>query len=296
MALLFGYVSVHKPELKIREYELYQGVYCGLCRNIRKTYGRFPCFFLNYDLVFLAMLLELADKRKSNIKKGRCQFNPFKKKCFYTNTSSIDYVSGIGILLIYNKALDDINDGDFIKRMRGRVMKLLLFSAYKKAVKTYPDANKLIEKSLNDLACIEENPDDTIDRPAETFASMMGELSADYLLDNKNCDAVLRTCREAGRWIYILDAYEDIEEDVKQKSYNPLLLRFNMGKSESPEDFRIRIRSEIDFTLTMTLAQAAASFSGIEGDCVGLKGVLGNIIFAGLPVKQRQILYGKGMG
>ncbi|MDI9494271.1 MAG: DUF5685 family protein, partial [Bacillota bacterium] len=31
---MLGYVVPDKPELKIREFELYSGYYCGLCKSV----------------------------------------------------------------------------------------------------------------------------------------------------------------------------------------------------------------------------------------------------------------------
>lgn len=291
---MFGYVSVYKPELKIKEYELYKSLYCGLCRKMGRSYGGVPCFFLNYDIVFLLLILEWAGDNRGKTVHGRCMFNPLKKKCFYTKTPAVDYAAGVGILLLYNKAVDNINDGKLFKRIGGRILRLLLSFSYKKAKGLYPSINDRIEESIAALHKIESNPDDTIDHPADTFASMLGDLCSNFLEDSQNRDAVYLICRDIGRFIYILDAYEDMEEDIFQNSFNPLFYRFSKKKKENLKDFRKRILTEVNSTLTMTLASAYRALSEVQGGCGCLESVVSNILLAGLPAKQHQILYGKG--
>ena len=36
---MFGYVTVYKPELKIKDYSLYKGVYCTLCKRMGREYN-----------------------------------------------------------------------------------------------------------------------------------------------------------------------------------------------------------------------------------------------------------------
>ena len=55
---MFGYVEPDKPELKIREFEVFRGYYCGVCKSIGKRFGQVPRISLNYDLAFLAVLLD----------------------------------------------------------------------------------------------------------------------------------------------------------------------------------------------------------------------------------------------
>jgi hypothetical protein len=54
---MLGYIVPDKPELKVREYELYTGYYCGICKSIERRYGQVPRMALNYDSVFLALVI-----------------------------------------------------------------------------------------------------------------------------------------------------------------------------------------------------------------------------------------------
>ena len=48
---MFGYVTPDKGEMKVREYECYRAVYCGLCMQLKADYGFVSRMLLNYDLV-----------------------------------------------------------------------------------------------------------------------------------------------------------------------------------------------------------------------------------------------------
>ena len=54
---MFGLVVPEKPEMKVKEYEQFNAIYCGICKSIARRLGTLPRFVLNYDLTFLAVLL-----------------------------------------------------------------------------------------------------------------------------------------------------------------------------------------------------------------------------------------------
>ena len=52
---MFGYVKTDKPEMKIKEYEAYRGLYCSLCKAMGKHFGVFSRLTLSYDITFLVL-------------------------------------------------------------------------------------------------------------------------------------------------------------------------------------------------------------------------------------------------
>ena len=53
---MFGYIRILQPELKIREYECYRGIYCGLCRQMGKCTGQCSRLTLRYDAAAMVCL------------------------------------------------------------------------------------------------------------------------------------------------------------------------------------------------------------------------------------------------
>lgn len=37
---MFGYVTIRKDDLKVKDYNKYQAYYCGLCQDIKEAYGK----------------------------------------------------------------------------------------------------------------------------------------------------------------------------------------------------------------------------------------------------------------
>lgn len=77
---MFGYIKPVKAELKVKEWEAYQGIYCGLCKQLAKRYGFFARMTLNYDFVFLAMLDMALHGKRIHFCREHCIVHPFKKR------------------------------------------------------------------------------------------------------------------------------------------------------------------------------------------------------------------------
>ena len=147
---MFGYVRIDKPELKVKEYEAYRGLYCSLCKAMGKHFGVLSRLTLSYDITFIVLLRLSLCGKIPNFNQGRCPFNP-TKKCNYCSNgeSELVYAAAVSMMMFYFKILDNINDSSFFKRL---VMYLLLPYAklkYKKAEKMYPQVAEIISEANN---------------------------------------------------------------------------------------------------------------------------------------------------
>ena len=126
---MFGYIVVHKPELKVREYETYRASYCGLCHSLKKQSGRIGQLTLSYDMTFLALLLTGLYEPETVTKSARCIAHPVEKH-FYRENRYFDYAADMNVLLTYYKCLDDWQDERkltaclFGQTLKGNVKKL----------------------------------------------------------------------------------------------------------------------------------------------------------------------------
>ena len=68
---MFGYVRIYKPELKMAEFEHYQGVYCSLCKQLGKRYVVMARMTLSYDFTFLAVFRMALSDTCTGFKKGQ---------------------------------------------------------------------------------------------------------------------------------------------------------------------------------------------------------------------------------
>ncbi len=213
---MFGYVLINKPELKIREFENYRSYYCGLCHQLKEEYGTVGRMTLNYDITFLTMLLSDLYDVEDETKNSRCVVHPLHKHCSRQNKIT-QYCADMCILLSYYKCVDDWNDEKKLsKRFLGKVLK----RKYKKVKARYPQKADFIESRLNMLSIVESSKITHIDKAARVFGEIMAELFV--YKDDMWKEDLYKIGFYLGKYIYLLDAYEDIEEDLKSGSYNPL--------------------------------------------------------------------------
>lgn len=283
---MFGYILPEKPEMKIKEYELFRAFYCGVCKSIGDRYGLLPRLTLNYDSAFLAILLGSTAGDKLQVRMERCIAHPGKKKNIVRNNAIIDYASDINIILAYYNLDDDWKDERSLLSGSARA---LLKPAYKKIRKKNSEICAIIENRLEELHKLEKEGCRSVDMAAEPFARLMEAvfLYKPLLSVPGNAETLGWIGYNLGKWIYILDAFDDIEKDVRKKVYNPLVSQYEYKEGDIGK-FRDQIRSRVEFNLTYTLSQVAKAF-----DLLNVKnnsGILENIIYMGMLRKTESIL------
>jgi len=283
---LFGYITPYKQELKVREYDLFKGYYCGLCKTLGKEFNQATRFGLNYDLTFLAILLSSLDEDRDTIKSEVCIANPFRKKPVIQTNKHIKYTACISSMLIYFKLLDDWKDE---KSLLALVAMIGYILPLRKSKRLYKDKYESIKKQLAKLNELEKNKCDRIDESADAFAKLMEDIAISPFITDENTTRILKWIGyNMGRWIYILDGFNDIERDIKNKNYNPILLQYKYTDKEEINDFIDRIKEPIEFTLTYTLDNIGKSF-----ELLNIKynrGILDNIVYMGTRFKMEQII------
>ena len=288
---MLGYVKPDKPELKIKEYELYSGYYCGICKSIGKRYGQLPRLALNYDSVFLAILLAGINDAVEHIEIERCFVHPMKKRTILYDSLEIDYAADILLLLAYYKLKDDYQDEKSIKAAIGTA---LMKGTFKSLMETAPEKCTYVKDQLSELTRLESEKCPTIVRSAEPFAKLMEEVF-DYpgWKKEKNAVELSQTFRRIGyhlgKWIYLIDAYDDIEDNLKEKTFNPLIIQFEFdSKKESVDAFKERIRERVERNLVLYLAEIAQSCSHLKFE--KNQGLIENILYFGLMRKTEEIM------
>ncbi len=129
---MLGYVTIDKNELKVRDYTLYQGYYCGIFKSIAKRIGQIPRLGLSYDAVFLALVLAGFEERKDMPKMEHCITHPIEKKPVIYENAAIDYGADVMVILSYHKFLDDWKDE---KSLREKPFCTMLTESWKDVMK-----------------------------------------------------------------------------------------------------------------------------------------------------------------
>ncbi len=268
---MFGYIRAAKPEMRIKEFEMYKTVYCSLCKELGKNYGILARFTLNYDFTFLALLSMSLNENCCGIKKGVCTCNPLKKCNYLKDMSELKMPAAVGMILLYYKILDNISDEKGFKRFGYRLIKPLFSSAYKKAARQYPQIDKIASEFIENQKQVEAQSTDSLDRAAEPTAICMSKLFEGLSDDNMTKRCLNRLGYSIGRYIYILDAAVDLEEDIKCGRYNPL-----SKISDNP----VLNKEYISPQLNICIGEAAKAYELI--DIKKFKNILDNLIYLGL--------------
>lgn len=284
---MFGYVRINKPELKVKEYEAYRGLYCSLCKAIGKHFGILARLTLSYDITFLVLARLCVTGVIPCYKSGRCPFNPTKRCNYCTNAEEeLKYAAAVSMMLFYHKVQDDINDSSLMKRL---LMYLILPYAslkYRKAKRLYPEVEKEISASMKRQYTTEKERCDSTDKASHESASALGLIFAHSIENNK--DAVYRFGYGVGKWVYLCDAADDMKKDLKKGGYNPFIIRYGI-KNEA--DITDEVLNNICGQLNMSAALAFEAYSEIEEK--SLKGIVENILIEGTEEVTRKILKGR---
>lgn len=268
---MYGYINVNKLELKLKEYYEFRGFYCGLCETLGARYGIGGRFSLSYDLTFLVLLLTSLYEPEISIKRKCCMIHPLKKNLVITSEFS-NYGADMNILLLYHHLKDDINDEN---RLLARAGLIAFKRAYSGIKERYQRQIKIIEQELDLLSTLENENSEDIEKVSATF----GRLMAEIFVYKKDCweDDLRKIGFFMGKFIYIMDAFEDVKEDAKKGSYNPFK---NIYKNS---DFTKKVKE----ILENTLSYATASFERLP--LVRDVDILRNILYDGVWLKFEKI-------
>ena len=278
---MFGYVRPLKGELKVREWETYRAAYCALCAALGRRHGLLAQMFLNYDFTFLVLLL-LPAERRPQLSTCRCPARLWctKKPCLKAHPA-LDLAADESVILTWWKLRDGVSDGPFWKSLGCRALCLLLRRAYRRSSAACPEFDETTRICLEELAELERENCPSLDRPADTFARIL-RAAAPPTGDVRRDRAMGEFLYHVGRWIYLLDAWDDRQEDQRTGSYNPMLTRFS-GQSEGHEE-------AVRLTLRHSRNLASSACALLELGC--WQGIVENILYYGLPQVENLVFQG----
>ncbi len=281
---MFGFIRPVKPELKVREVERFQSVYCGLCHEIRRRYGQLQTGFLSYDMTFLALILQAVDTPSAEVERLRCIASPIRRKNVAVSSDMLAYTADISVLLTYHKIEDTLQDESGAKRMAAVSLERLLRADYRKARERLPELDAVIRACLDELLTLEQQQVPSLDRTADTFARIL-----QAIVPKGQPEPVQRVMGQmfyhTGRWLYLIDACADLKDDFRTGSYNPVRLRFEL---EAPD--LTPVKEQLERTLERSLLDIHNAYQLLP--LCQDEGLIGNIIDLGLPLITRQVLDG----
>ena len=280
---MFGYVRPYVPEMKVRELERFRACYCGLCHELGREYGLAGRSILNYDFVFLAMLL-WGDRPDCGYEYRRCLPGLCRKRCVCQTSPSLTVAAGYSVILAYWKARDGRADGRGAKKLGAAAVCAFLHRAYTDAAGRYPEFDAQVRQRLDALAALERAGEPSLDKPAHEFASLLSFAANAAGEEEKR--PLEQLLYHVGRIIYLADGYFDLEDDLKTGNYNPVAARYALREPHVPED----VREEILGTLMSSARMSYAAFQLMPVSY--WTSVTENIIGLGIPDMIRAVIDG----
>ena len=268
---MFGYVTANEPELKVKDFQRYKAYYCGLCHILKEKYGQVGQLTLTYDMTFLILVLTSLYENETKAGRSRCKIHPVKPQTVLQNEIT-EYAADLNLILAYYHMKDDWQDENQVSGFLGTC---ILRRRVKKAVKKYPRQSRAIQKELKALARYEKENTAEIDKPAGCFGRLMAELFV-YKKDRWE-ETLRRMAFYLGKFIYIMDACDDLEKDLQSGSYNPL------RGIAAEKDYEERCRQ----MLCMMMGECTAEFEKLP--LVLDIDILRNILYDGVWKRYRKL-------
>ncbi|MCH5151867.1 MAG: hypothetical protein J1F65_04325 [Clostridiales bacterium] len=279
---MFGYLDVNKGTLEQGQRGLWQTFMCGMCFSTKSLYGNFPRMFISNDVNFFNVLFHSVTETDVEVEHKRCFSHPIKKRTVLKETDLTQKLSVANVLLTYWNVYDDTVDGGSVKKKTAlRALK----KAYRKAQKDFPELDGMLSKRYQELRELEQSNCDSIDRVAHAFSQLAQDFAV-IVLDDKANEYVQTLCYNVGKWIYLIDALDDAEKDVKRRNYNPFVACYGVkSAAELGEKY-----DEIQFEMYAVLNRIAQAYNDLnlsKYTCI-----LNNVLFESIRNKTKEILNG----
>lgn len=284
---MFGYVLPVRSRLTEQEWADYRAAYCGLCHTMKRRYGFLAQFLLNYDFTFLALLLRRSPQQPC-VTCRRCLSAPIRGRMADTEDASLDAAADGSVLLVYWKLRDQLADERGLKKLAAAGMLGLFHGVFRRGKQRCPDLHREIGERLAALRALEQKDCPSVDRTADQFARIMTAMVP------QNWDEISQRTTEQilyhlGRWIYLIDAWDDLEDDLKESQYNPIAARFSLR--EVPEQDRAAAKEQMERTICHSENLAISAFH--LGEFGYYAPVLENILCAGLQSVRQLVFSGE---
>lgn len=278
---MFGYIQPDIPYLYFKDATLYKALYCGLCKSIGRSCGQTARFGLSYDMTFLSALLHNIKNTDVTIEKQRCAANIFTRRPMALDDGITKTVACLNTLLTYYKLTDDILD-----EHKGRISRAFFKRGYKKAKALHPDAAEIVKARMAELFELEKAECASLDMAADPFGLMIADLS-DYCLGESATEYTRKLFYGVGKWVYLIDALDDYDKDVKKKNYNPFVSAY---KAPTKDEMLAKNREEVDFVFKSVFAENAECLKNIK--FYFNTDLTDNIILRGMPASTRKVMCG----
>lgn len=288
---MFGYVKPFIPELKVYENEIYKAIYCGLCKQLGRSYNQLSRLILSYDIVFLVLFALGISNEDVEFQRENCIVHPLKKNLCLKNCVALEKAADISVIFSYFKFMDNVEDERFLKKFLSYVGLVSFKRMYEKAKKKHENISSMVEELMQRQAEVEENPNCSLDQACDPMARCLGHIVKTFSDDLKVQKILYRIGYMVGRYVYIIDALDDLNKDCKTGSFNPFLNKYRadglIKNSKIDDATNEEIFKNAIWNLNFSVAQLAQSFEMLEFD--NYRSIVKNIIYLGLKSVEKKV-------
>lgn len=231
-----------------QEVERFRRIYCGLCHTLGERYGQAARFILNYDFTFLAILLSEGEECDGS--RARCMASPFRQRDYQMSTQAMELAADESVILAYWQLRDGVEDHDWLHGLKYRGLSKVLEPAYQKAAAARPGFDTCTRAHLDILAQLEQEQCDSMDRAADAFAGLLAG-AAEEVEDATRRRVLHQLLYHLGRWVYLIDAADDLKKDAENGNYNPVALRFQLKNGSWTPENRQEFVASLDHSIHM---------------------------------------------
>ena len=300
---MLGYIKPAYGELRVREHEFYRAAYCGLCRAMGKCTGCLSRMTLSYDFVFLALVRMALTGEEPKLGSGRCMAHPMKRRPFTEDTPSLRYSASAAAILMNGKIADDVSDERGLRHAAAKLIAPFARSAAERADLT--ELSLEVASELRALSELEQEKSGDVDAAADCFARLLGKVMS-HGLDGISERIAYEIGRYTGRFVYIIDAADDMAKDAERGRYNPFLISYGEDVLEERTVGDHRGKASVRRVPKREIAQSILTAARL--DLIGLeraenlidygdsqtagivRGIIGNVIGIGMPGEMMKVL------
>ena len=279
---MFGYINVYKDTLQDGQYGVWNTFLCGMCMSLKAEYGNKARLTAGWDINFYNMLFHSVKNLPAKVEMQKCASSPLKKRSIMQRDEITDKLATANMLLVYFNAIDDYTDGDGC--LKHKVVMSALKTPFNKAIQKAPELFDKLKVDYQNLLDAESQGCSNIDQVCEYTANMSVNVAKFVLGKDFDVPYLRWLCYNVGKWVYIIDALDDLKKDFKTNKYNPLYAW--LGKIE-PQEFVKNNIDELEFLFYSTLNKVAESFNDMQ--LTAYTCVLKNIIYESMRKKTQEI-------
>jgi len=266
---MFGYINVHGSQLSDEDKKIYQAYYCGLCRQLKADCGTKGQMLLSYDLTFLIVLLTGLYELENKESEFTCPLHPTKRRKAYMNEAT-EYAADMNLILAYHNLIDDWKDE---RSYAKKALVKILDKDYARIMEKYPRQVAALEHYMKETEAVERRNEQNLDIVSGLTGEMLAEV---FCWKDDVWKEELKTLGfYMGKFIYLMDAYEDLEKDKKKNEYNPL----RYLEKEDEQEFETLCR----LLLTSMASECAKSFERLP--ILLHADILRNVLYSGVWTK-----------